>query len=224
MFLAPCTLPIVPAYLALIAGGTKRSRVVLNAFVFIIGFSLVFILLGTFAGFFGSVLGSARFGLARAGGAILIFFGLMTLGLLHPPLLSREWHARIPSFLTLGRPESSFLIGALFALGWSPCIGPVLGTILLFASQSSTALQGALLLGVFSLGLGIPFLLTALFLSHAQDLFARAGKFTVYFQYFGGVMLVGIGLLMLLGRMDLLIAWGYGLFDFVGYERLLDYL
>lgn len=231
MFFAPCTLPLVPGYLVFIAGvppdmagGLMRSRVFKNALAFVIGFSVIFILLGVFAGFIGATLGVWRFVLARAAGVILILFGLTMLGVLRIPLLSGERRARVPSFLVLGRWESSLLIGMLFALGWSPCIGPILGTILLFASQSATALQGGLLLAIFSLGLALPFLLTALFIAKAQELFVRLGRATVFFEKFGALVLLGVGLLMVFGQMDLLIVWGYGLFDFIGYDRLLQYL
>ncbi|TSC69627.1 MAG: cytochrome c-type bioproteinis protein [Parcubacteria group bacterium Gr01-1014_56] len=229
MFLAPCTLPIVPGYLAFIAGvppggeARGRGRIVRNAIAFVVGFSLIFILLGTFAGFLGGVVGPWRETLSRAAGVIIILFGLTMLGVLHLPILTQEWRARIPRFLTIGRPESSALIGALFALGWSPCIGPILGTIL-FVASTSGAPQGALLLGVFSLGLGVPFILSAIFIERLGEWFANLGRTTVVLNYIGGVVLVVIGALMLLNNMGLLITWGFGFFDFLNYDRLLNYL
>lgn len=224
MFLAPCTLPLVPGYLAFIAGGTGKRRVVVNALAFVIGFSIIFILLGSFAGFFGALIGPWRDTLGRAAGALLILFGLTMLGWLRIPGLSGEWHARVPRFLTLGHPQSSFIIGVLFAVGWSPCIGPILGTVLLFASTSSTAVTGAVLLGVFSLGLALPFLLTAILIDSASVHFARWGRATQVLSYVGGAVLIILGILMLLGKMGLLITWGYSVFDFIGYDRLLQYL
>lgn len=235
MFLAPCTLPIVPGYLAFISGVTlretgiearRRARAVVfrNALAFTLGFSIIFILLGASAGFIGAALGEWRPILSRAGGAIIILFGLTMLGALRLPFLSGERHIPVPRALALGRPESSFLIGALFALGWSPCIGPILGTVLLVASTSSLALQGALLLAVFSLGLSLPFLLTALLIHEATGLLSRMSGFVRTLTIIGGALLVALGILMLMGRMDLLVTWGYGLFDFFGYERLLQYL
>jgi len=114
------------------------------------------------------------------------------------------------------------LIGALFALGWSPCIGPILGSVLLVASNSSTAGSGAVLLGIFSLGLGVPFLLTALALNSATALFARWGRVTQILSIIGGVILIIVGLLMLTGQMALLVAWGFGAFS--GYSGLLQYM
>ncbi len=218
MFLAPCTLPIVPGYLAFIGKG----RPVRNAIAFVLGFSLVFILLGSFAGSLGQVVGPYREVLGRIGGGILILFGLTMLGAVAPKFLQGEWHATLPSFLKLGRPESSFLVGLLFALGWSPCIGPILGTVLLFASTSTTAGQGALLLAVFSLGMGVPFLLTALLLERAGKVFSSWGPVTVALQYIGGVALVLIGAVMLFSNMGLVTEWALQHLPF--YQSLLNYL
>lgn len=230
MFLAPCTLPIVPGYLAFIAGvpagqaGSSRRRIVINALAFVIGFSIVFIVLGSFAASLGSLLGPWRGLLGRAAGAIIILFGLTMLGVFNIPLLSGERRIRLPKWLSLGHPHSSFLIGALFALGWSPCIGPILGTILFFASASATALQGAILLAVFSLGLAVPFLLCAWAIGQAEGFVQRAGALTRVLSIIGGVILVVLGVLMLTNTMGLLVAWGFGIFDGAGYDRLLNYL
>jgi cytochrome c-type biogenesis protein len=201
-----------------------RGAVLRNAVAFVLGFSLLFIALGASAGLLGGALGAWRPLLAQAAGAMIILFGITMLGIVRIPGLSGERHLPIPRFLSLGRVESSFLIGALFALGWSPCIGPILGTILLIASTEAMALQGAVLLGVFSLGLGIPFLLTALLIHGASSFLNRTGGLVRALSIAGGLFLIFLGVLMLLGRMDVLIAWGYGLFDFAGYERLLEYL
>ena len=121
------------------------------------------------------------------------------LGVVRIPVLSSEKRLAIPHFLTIGKVQSSALIGALFALGWSPCIGPILGTILLFASTSATAGQGALLLAVFSLGLGLPFIATALLLNEAGTLIQRYSKFISALSIFGGIILIALGILMLFG-------------------------
>lgn len=231
MFLAPCTLPIVPGYLAFISGGAAvgneqsyRRRVLKNSFAFVIGFSAVFILLGTFAAAIGGVLGPWRDTIAQAAGLIIILFGLTMLGVFNIPLLGAEKRIRLPKWLTLGYPHSSLLIGALFALGWSPCIGPILGTILFLASASATAVQGATLLAVFSLGLAIPFLVFAWLIGRADTLVARLGPATRVLSYLGGVVLIVLGTLMLTGTMGLLITWGFGFFDDFGYKELLKYL
>ncbi len=230
MFLAPCTLPIVPAYLAFISGSAasgnekyNRLRVLYNAIAFVLGFSIVFILLGTFAAAIGSFLGPWRDALARAAGAIIIIFGLTMLGIVRIPALSGEKRMAIPHFLTIGKAHSSALIGALFALGWSPCIGPILGTLLLFASTSATAPQGALLLAVFSIGLGLPFIATALLLERAGAAFVHYSKFVSVLSLCGGVILLFLGALMLLGDMSLLVTWGFGALQ-GPYGALLQYM
>lgn len=238
MFLAPCTLPIVPAYLAFIAGvplealsqsdvaARRRARraVMRNAFAFVIGFSIIFILLGASAGVVGSLLGPWRGFLAKVGGAIVILFGLTMLGLINVPLLDRERHVRLPSFLRLGTLPSSTLIGALFAVGWSPCIGPILGTVLLIASNQATVVYGAVLLGVFSIGLAIPFLLVARAVAEASVFLSKLSGFVRVVSIVGGIGLTLGGVLMLTGNMNLVVAWGFDLFNWLGYERLLDYL
>jgi cytochrome c-type biogenesis protein len=232
MFLAPCTLPVVPGYLAFIAGvptgqagsGSARRRIFINALAFVVGFSLIFIILGSFAATIGALLGPWRLYLARFAGLVIILFGLTMLGVWEVPFLSGERRARLPKWLTLGHPHSSFLVGALFALGWSPCIGPILGTILFLASASATAAQGATLLAVFSLGLAIPFLLCAWAIGQAESFVQRAGRLTQTLSIVGGIILILLGVLMLSGNMGLLISWGYGLFGNFGYDRLLNYL
>ncbi len=238
MFLAPCTLPIVPAYLAFIAGvplqalsqpdatarRAARRAVMRNAVAFVVGFSIIFILLGASAGVVGSLLGPWRGLLAKIGGAIIIVFGLTMLGVIKLPALTRERRPSLPGFLTLGTIPSSGLIGAIFAVGWSPCIGPILGTVLLIASNSATVVYGALLLAVFSVGLAIPFLLVAHAVGEASVFLAKLSGFVRVVSIVGGLGLVAGGSLMVTGNMGLLVAWGFDLFHAFGYERLLDYL
>jgi cytochrome c-type biogenesis protein len=232
MFLAPCTLPIIPGYLVFIAGNPSRKeershtrrRVLVNALAFVVGFSFVFILFGIFAAALGGLLGQWRGDIARLAGAVIILFGLTMLGLVRVPGMRGEWRLALPRFLTLGRPESSLLIGALFALGWSPCIGPILGTVLLFASNSATVLQGALLLGIFSLGLGVPFLLTALLIDSAGSLFARWGKALTALSVLGGILLIVIGVLILSGELAVATQWSNWLFERLGYDKFYKYL
>ena len=235
MFLAPCTLPVVPGYLAFIAGiplsaltnpAAKRSarRVVFkNALAFVLGFSAVFILLGASAGLLGVFIGPWRYVLAQFGGVVLILFGITMLGMARIPLLSGDRHMRLPSFLKLGHLHSSFLIGVLFALGWSPCIGPILGTVLLIASSSATVYYGALLLAVFSAGLAVPFLLTALIVTESTVFLSRIAGFTRVLSFVGGIGLIVGGVLMLTGTTQFVAEWVYGLFGITGNGALLNY-
>lgn len=235
MFLAPCTLPIVPGYLAFIAGiplsalnnpaakKSARRAVFKNALAFVLGFSVVFIALGASAGLIGVFVGPWRYTLSKLGGVLIILFGLTMLGLLRVPGLSGERHIRLPAFLTLGRLSSSALIGALFALGWSPCIGPILGTVLLIASSAATVWYGALLLATFSVGLAIPFLLAALVVSESTVFLSRMGPLIQWLNWIGGVSLILGGGLMLTGTTQLFVQWAYQVFETTGYSALLKY-
>src|SRR3989344_7045516 len=161
-FLAPCTLPLVPGYLGFISGvsandlrdPTKakvaRRKIFLNGVLYVIGFSLIFIILGSLFGLGGAALIKYRLWLSRIGGIFVIFFGLFMTGVLKLPLLNIEKHFGNIKALKPGNPASSLIFGAAFALGWTPCIGPILGSILTLAAASATVGQGAFLLAVFS--------------------------------------------------------------------------
>lgn len=229
MFLAPCTLPLVPGYLAFISGvkqndvETKHSNIYKNALAFVLGFSLVFVLFGVMAGHFGGLLGPLRIWLSQIGGLIIILFGLAMIGFFKLPFLNRSYRLKLPKSVTPGRPHSAFLIGVIFALGWTPCIGPVLATVLLLASDSATALSGGFLLLVFSLGLAIPFMLVALAYSKATNSILKATPVLVVIEMVGGVFLVVLGWLLLTDSFGLLIQYGYRFTNFLGFGNFLDY-
>ena len=235
-FLAPCTLPIVPAYLGFISGVDQddlkdlgkaagaRRKIFLNGLAFIIGFSVVFIVFGTLAGLLGQLLVPYRIWLARIGGGLIVLFGLFMLGFFKIPFLQADKRLPIFSWLQLGKPSSSFFIGGTFALGWTPCVGPILGSILLLASTSATALQGAFLLGIFSLGLSIPFILIALGFSRATALIDASSRYLTGISAVGGVFLILLGFLLMTDNFGLTIQYGYQLFEFINYDRLLEYL
>lgn len=236
MFLAPCTLPLLPAYLGFISGVSledmkdpakakaARRKIVLNGVFFILGFSVIFILFGTLAGLFGSALADLRIWAGRIGGALVILFGLFMLGVFKIPALQMDRRLKLPSFLKIGRPESSFVIGSAFAFGWTPCVGPILASILLLASTSSTALQGGFLLAVFSLGLAVPFIVVAILYSRATSLISGATKYLNWVSIIGGVFLILLGLLLITDNFGLTIQYGYQYLDFLNYDALLDYL
>ena len=196
----------------------------MNGLAFVIGWSVVFILLGTLVGFLGAALVPYRLWLARIGGVFVIIFGLFMLNVLKLPWLSRERHLRVPQFFAPGRPANSLILGSAFGIGWTPCVGPILGSILLLASTSATALSGALLLTIFSAGLAIPFLAIAAGVGSAQRYIERAAPYLTAVSVIGGLFLIGLGILLFTGNMALLISYGYRLFRFINYERLLDYL
>jgi cytochrome c-type biogenesis protein len=155
---------------------------------------------------------------------MLILFGGAMLGASRIPFISREWRIQIPPALTLGKWQSSFAIGTLFAFGWSPCVGPILGTVLLLASQSAIVFTGGLLLFVFSAGLGVPFILTALLMGQANTLFSRWGVGLSVLSKIGGLLLVVFGFVILFGAMGNIVSFAYGLFEWLGYSRLYNYL
>lgn len=235
-FLAPCTLPLVPAYLGFISGVSsddlqdpakaKRARlkIFLNGLSFVIGWSLVFIVLGTLVGFIGSALVPYRLWLSRIGGIFVIIFGLFMLNVLKIPFLACEWQPRVPAIFARGKPVNSLILGSAFGFGWTPCVGPILGSILLLAGTSATAGQGALLLSVFSLGLAMPFLAIAAGIDSAVRFIERFSGSLQIISVIGGLFLIGLGILLLTNNMALLISYGYRIFRFLEYERLLDYL
>ncbi len=236
-FLAPCTLPFVPGYLGFISGASlddlkdparskrARGKIFLNGVFFIIGFSAVFIAIGTLIGFVGaSVLGPYRTWLARVGGVFVILFGLFMLGIFKIPFFAREARWKAPTVFERGKPLNSFILGSAFASGWTPCVGPILGSILLLASRSTTALQGGILLAVFSMGLAVPFLGIALGIGSASRSIGRLSGFLNIISLIGGIFLIFLGVLLVTGNMGFLVSWGYQLFRFIDYEGLLNYL
>lgn len=236
-FLAPCTLPLVPGYLGFISGASledlkdrlksKRARwkIFLNGFFFMLGFSAVFIIMGTLVGFVGArFLVPYRLWLGRIGGVFVIIFGLFMLNVFKIPFLMREKQFKTPTIFKQGKPTNSFILGSAFAFGWTPCVGPILGSILLLASTSTSALKGAMMLTVFSAGLAIPFLLIAVGIGSASRYIQNISKYLSVVSVIGGVFLIFLGILLLTGNIAMLISWGYRLFQFINYDRLLDYL
>lgn len=232
MFIAPCTLPLVPAFLGVLggvsladAGGeiTRRDRVriVRNTVFYILGFSLVFILLGLGASAAASFLRSYQEILLRIAGVLLILFGFSLLGFLKIPFVGSEKKFPILSYIKKPGAGGSFLIGVAFATGWSPCAGPITGAILTVAATSGRAIEGAVLLSIFSLGLAIPFLLSAFFFGEALRLIKHAGSFLSKLYTFSGVLLIALGVLLITDNFILLIVWGYKLSSFFGYEEFL---
>ncbi len=233
-FLAPCTLPLVPAYLSFISGIsldglekgliTKKSRVFFNGLLFVVGFSLVFVILGSLAGLGGRALIGYRQPLSYIGGGFVIFFGLFMTGVFKLPVLKKTRQFRPFKVFRQGRAVNSLILGSAFGLSWTPCIGPVLGSILTLAAVSSTVYQGALLLAVFSAGLAVPFLAVALsmewFLKHMK----RVTRYLKWTSIIGGLLLILLGILILTDKVGLWLSYSYQLLDFINYDKLLDFL
>ena len=242
-FLAPCTLPLVPGYLAFISGVSARDlsdpqkskaarkQILINGLMYVIGFSVVFILLGSIFGLAGSFLAQYRIWLYRLGGVFVIFFGFYLMHFFNVPLwrnwffwLHQEHRFNLANQLTPGKPSSSFIFGATWAFGWTPCIGPILGTILFLATSTGTILQGLVLMLIFSIGLAIPFLVIALGLGQAAKLTRHLYKYLEVISVVGGLFLVYLGYLLLTDNIIQFFGWFYQLFSFVNYDSLLNYL
>lgn len=202
-FLSSCILPMIPIYLLYLGGSDRtklgsRQRLLLNTLGFIAGFTLIFIALGATASALGSLVSENRVLLQRIGGVVVIAFGLNYLGVLRIGFLNRS---RVMGVETKNlKFWSSLLFGAAFSLGWTPCLGAFLGTALILASNLDTLYQGMGLLLTFSLGLGVPFLLTSLLWNKLQDTFGAIKRNLPRIQIISGILLVIVGLLMLFDR------------------------
>ena len=210
-FFAPCTVPLLPAYLATVSGATVggtgdapartdiRLRLVLGSMLYVLGFTTVFVLLGVGAGGIGHVVRDVARPLEIVGGIALVLFGLLVLDVVHIPVLARVRAVRLPQRLAGHGLASSYMVGIVFGIGWTPCVGPLLGTALVFAGTSAHVLTGALLLAVYALGLGIPFVAVALAVSSMPSLPARARSLSRPFTIAAGVVTVALGVLLVTG-------------------------
>ena len=205
-FLSPCVLPLVPSYLSFVTGmsledlqgGVDRRATFMHSLLFVLGFSIIFIALGASASFLGSFLYNYKVWIARVGGAVIIVLGLHLTGVfkIAPLLRERRVHVSDKPAGYLG----TIGVGAAFGAGWTPCIGPILGSILTLASTQDTVWAGVSLLSVYSLGLAIPFLISALALDLFLSAFSRFRRFLPAVEKGAGVMLIILGLLLVTGR------------------------
>lgn len=211
-FLSPCVLPIVPPYLAYMSGATltdlrqnQRGRAILPALFFVLGLSTVFLLMGFAASAMGRLFLSYQQYFTWASGGVIVVLGLHFLGLFRIPMLDRE--ARIDAGDRGGSALGAYLLGLAFAFGWTPCIGPQLGMILSLAAQEADAARGVALLAVYALGLGLPFLLAAVFLNRAMGLMARIKPHMRRIERAMGALLVLVGVAMITGAFSAFSFW-----------------
>jgi cytochrome c-type biogenesis protein len=210
-FLSPCVLPLVPSYIGFLTGMSlpemsgHRRVAVAHALLFVLGFSLVFVLLGASATALGRALNYYQVWLQRVGGVLIIGFGLVCLGVIKAGFLSQERRVQV-EHKPVGYLGSA-LVGMAFGAGWTPCIGPVLGAILGLAATSHDLARGMLLLAVYSAGLAVPFLVAAVALDSFLGWFQRFRRYLPWVMRVTGVLLVFVGGLMVTGEFTRLAGW-----------------
>lgn len=210
-FLSPCVLPLIPSYVTFITGlslddvqNARRSALV-HGLLFVLGFTLIFLAMGAGATMLGQALLRHRDWISRVGGVIIIVFGLYLLGVLNIGFLSRERR-----FHVADKPVGYFgtvVVGVAFGAGWTPCLGPILGSILVYTSSQADLAKGMWLLLAYSLGLAVPFLLSAVAIERFSAFFQRMRRQMVWVSRISGAVLIGIGILLVTNYFTVLAAW-----------------
>lgn len=214
-FVSPCVLPLVPGYVSYVAGHSagaveardqnRRRQALYMSLFFVLGFSTIFMILGASATALGQVLLRYRYELNFVGGAIVILFGLFMIGMAQIAVMQRDFrfHLSIPG----GRPVSAYVLGLAFGFGWTPCIGPILGAILTASATSATVSEGVALLGIYSAGLGVPFLLAAAFTDRLTRRLRSIGRVGRRLHQTAGLVMIAMGVAMMTGRLSALSYW-----------------
>ncbi|SHF67992.1 cytochrome c-type biogenesis protein [Modicisalibacter ilicicola DSM 19980] len=204
-FFSPCTLPLLPAYLSVVTGGSagkqdKRLEAMILSMFFVLGFSVVFILLGLGASSIGQLLRGYRQELNWVTGSVVMLLGLFMTGVLRMPLFQRSFLQLTPNFQG-GSPLAATAFGVSFAIGWTPCIGPILGAILMATSSAANAQAGMVYLSAYSLGMAIPFLASTLLINRFARHGRRLGKWSAYARPVAGGILILMGLAIVSGTL-----------------------
>lgn len=216
-FLSPCVLALVPAYIGYLGGRsvnssgqvvTKRWITFSHGVAFVLGFSIVFVLLGAAASAIGTLLFDLRIWLSRIGGIIVIIFGLHTIGVITIPLLDYDTRPQMSPSKSFGY-LSSGMMGVFFSAGWAPCVGPVLGAVLTLALNNANLSLGVVLLTAYSAGLAIPFLLAAMGIGRVAQIMRRYTRAIRYIAVGTGGVLVVVGILLLTGTLERLAQFGF---------------
>jgi cytochrome c-type biogenesis protein len=217
-FVSPCVLPLIPGYISFVSGvsleemrgdsgarAASRTQVFVTSLAFVIGFSIVFVTLGATATAVGKFLFARLPLFSKIAGVLLIVIGLHTMGAFRLAFLETE--KRVQAQRKPAGPLGAMLIGIAFAFGWTPCIGPILAAILALASRQNSVAEGVTLLGVYSLGLGIPFLITSLAINWFFSFSKRVRRYYHAIELASGALLVGIGVLILTGQLTLIVRY-----------------
>ncbi len=216
-FLSPCVLPIVPPYLAYMSGISMgnmtegkvetgaRRRAFLAAMFFVLGLSTVFIFLGFTASLFGRFFLSNQQLFSQVAGVVIIVFGLHFLGVFRISILDRE--ARLDAGDQGGSALGAYVLGLAFAFGWTPCIGPQLGTILSLAASEASVVKGTLLLAIYAIGLGLPFIAVAIFLERSMNVMTKLKRHMKIIERAMGLLLIVVGTMMVTGAFTVLSWW-----------------
>jgi len=214
-FLSPCVLPLIPSYVTFITGlsledaSRARRAALVHSLLFVAGFTLIFVALGATATLLGRVLLSQRVWISRVGGALVVLFGLYLLGALRVSSFSRERRVHLAD-----KPVGylgTVLVGITFGAGWTPCLGPILSAILVYTSSRADLAHGVGLLLAYSLGLAVPFVLSAVAVERFITLFARVRRQMAWLSRASGVLLVVVGLLLMTNYFTVLAGWLQGM-------------
>jgi cytochrome c-type biogenesis protein len=210
-FLSPCVLPLIPSYVTFITGLSlddvqhARKAALVHGMLFVLGFSLIFLAMGAGATMLGQSLLRHRDWISRVGGVVIIVFGLYLLGVLNIGFMSRERRFHIAD-----KPVGYFgtlFVGIAFGAGWTPCLGPILGSILVYTGSQADLGKGMWLLSAYSLGLAVPFLLSAVAIERFTTFFQRMRRQMVWVSRISGVVMIGIGVLLVTNYFTVLAAW-----------------
>lgn len=204
-FFSPCILPLIPAYIMYITGINLEDELQKNRLIaltrtigFVIGFTIIFIIMGTTASFLGKIFIRNKDIFSKVSGILIIIFGLKMIGVIDLGFLVIEKKMKAPKKITSW--FSSILMGMAFAAGWTPCFGPVLGSILIYAGGSSTVLKGVYLLLVYSIGMAVPFILTALFINTFNKFLKNTERFMIYVPKISGIIMIIFGILIFFNK------------------------
>ncbi len=232
MFLAPCTLPLVPAFFASIAPRSSQTAhgvymndhmFIIRSLAFIFGFTLIFVTFGVLAGYLGDTLTHYKTLLSQIGGVFVIIFGLSVLGVFKILTLHKSFSLMNAKLVGKTQNTTPAILGAFFALGWAPCAGPILASILILTSQSATVLEGGFLLFVFSLGLAIPFFLAGYFYGHFSFFLRSYERYYRFVNFVSGIFLILLGIVLVFGKFFIVTQMGFTVYTFFGYVPMCTY-